>query len=104
MHCSATVHLPLRSADDPPSTGSKTIRAGPREVASTSELMGDRMPPAADQLDGRVLELVVSAWLNSLAEGVAATDVTPDVESFLIASGLQRTLSSTGTAVAFEVA
>lgn len=76
----------------------------PSEVASTGDLLGDRLPANPESLDGRALELIVSAWLNSLAEGIAVSDPAPEVRSFLITSGLQDALSTSGASVAFEVA
>lgn len=78
------------------------VRA-PDVTAPTRELLGDHLP-AETNLDGRALELVVSAWLNSVAGSDIPPMATPPVEAFLVGSGLHDALHRSGSSIAFEVA
>ncbi len=75
----------------------------PDASARTRELLGDHLP-AEGNLDGRALELVVSAWLNSVASTDALPLATPPASSFLVGSGLHAALRALGNVIAFEVA
>mgnify|MGYP003493472071 CR=1 FL=1 len=75
----------------------------PDFTAPTRDLLGERLP-SEGHVDGRALELVVSAWLNSVAASESVAAATPQVRAFVVGSGLHDALRASGNVIAFEVA